>query len=174
MKGQPGSSSPVTIRRIRPDEAPQLRDLRLRALADAPEAFGSTLAEMLAQPASFWERRVERASHGSEQSLFVAVAADECVGLAGGVIEPERPLTVEVISMWVDPAVRRRGVARRLLQAVVDWGCEQGAAQSVLWVTQTNTAAQALYRAMAFEPTGRTQPLPSHPWLSEMEMSKCS
>src|SRR4029077_7858571 len=43
------------IRRIRPDEG--LRALRLHALADAPEAFGLTLAREEAFPEEVWHER---------------------------------------------------------------------------------------------------------------------
>src|SRR5262245_23901545 len=48
---------PVEIRRIRADEGLRLRALRLRALADAPQAFGSTLAREHAFVDSTWHER---------------------------------------------------------------------------------------------------------------------
>jgi hypothetical protein len=40
----------VHVRRVRADEADALRDIRLRALADTPLAFGSTHAREAAYP----------------------------------------------------------------------------------------------------------------------------
>ncbi|HZQ37096.1 MAG TPA: GNAT family N-acetyltransferase, partial [Dehalococcoidia bacterium] len=47
----------MEIRAVRPDEAALLRDVRLRALADAPEAFLTTLDEALAYPEQVWRER---------------------------------------------------------------------------------------------------------------------
>ena len=45
------------VRRVRPDEGLRLRALRLRALADAPWAFGSTFAREQAFAESVWHER---------------------------------------------------------------------------------------------------------------------
>ena len=41
----------ITVRRVRAEEWERLRETRLRALADAPMAFGATLADEQARPA---------------------------------------------------------------------------------------------------------------------------
>jgi ribosomal-protein-alanine N-acetyltransferase len=59
----------------------------------------------------------------------------------------------EILNMVVDSAQRRRGVARRLLRAVI-------AADSGVWfldVRDSNTAAQALYKSFGFESMGRRE-----------------
>lgn len=60
---------------LTPEEAPRLQAIRLRALQDAPDAFGSTFDEALTRPPAFW----------SEQALklttFIAVAEGRDVGM---------------------------------------------------------------------------------------------
>jgi ribosomal protein S18 acetylase RimI-like enzyme len=55
-----------------------------------------------------------------------------------------------VFCMAVDPAARRRGVARALLRALADWSREQGADGIYLQVECDNAPAQGLYASMAF------------------------
>jgi ribosomal protein S18 acetylase RimI-like enzyme len=55
-----------------------------------------------------------------------------------------------VFCMAVDPAARRRGVARAVLRALVAWSREQGAGALYLQVESDNAAAQALYASMGF------------------------
>lgn len=45
----------MQIRALEPHEVSLHRELRLRALRDAPDAFGETFAEAEAQPISYWE-----------------------------------------------------------------------------------------------------------------------
>lgn len=162
----------MEVRRIQAGEGAVLREARLRALADAPLAFGSTLAEMQAQPLAYWQQRAAKAAAGDEQALFIAIDDGRWLGMAGGVMEPERPGTGAVISMWVDPLARRAGFALELLAVVSAWCARRGAERLELWVTESNSAARALYRRAGFAETGGRQPLPSHPWLDEIEMAK--
>ena len=64
------------------------------------------------------------------------------------------------------PDQRRRGHGRRLMQQLVQWGRQQGAARAYLQVQMTNAAAVALYLQLgfdwAYEYHYRIQPAP-HP-----------
>lgn len=73
----------MAIERLGPDEGERLRRIRLRALEEAPHAFGTTLAEAARWPASRWTEQV------IAFATFVAVVDGEDVGVARGV--PHRP-----------------------------------------------------------------------------------
>jgi len=55
-------------------EHERLRELRLRALATDPEAFGGSYAEALAHPREEWEQRAALSEQGDVQRTFVVVA----------------------------------------------------------------------------------------------------
>ncbi|MFG2003206.1 GNAT family N-acetyltransferase [Spirillospora sp. NPDC048911] len=59
-----------------------------------------------------------------------------------------------IYSMAVAPAARRRGLARRVLRALLDWGREQGCERAYLLVVEENAAARALYGSEGFETAG--------------------
>src|SRR5713101_7200883 len=103
----------LEVRRIRADEGLRLRTLRLHALADAPTAFGSTLAREEAFPESVWHGRAARGAEGGDLVTFVAEQGGQWVGLATGLAEdreaPQLPGPV-LAGMFVDGAERRRGV----------------------------------------------------------------
>jgi hypothetical protein len=96
----------LDIRRVRADEWRQLRALRLRALAETPLAFGSTLAREEAFSETVWQ---ERAAGGSDRATFAAEQDGRWVGLATGLAagtdDPQQafPMLVGMLSM------RRRG-----------------------------------------------------------------
>jgi ribosomal protein S18 acetylase RimI-like enzyme len=141
-----------------------LRQLRLRALADAPDAFASTLEAEVAFPDEVWRQRAEG---GPASANFIAREGGVDVGLAAVFAEPDAPGRMHLVSMWVDPGYRRRGVARALVDQAVRWAAERRAREVILWVADQNTAARRLYERIGFRPTGERQPLPSNPALSE-------
>jgi hypothetical protein len=71
----------LEVRRIRPDEGLNLRAIRLRALRDAPMAFGSTLAREEAFPESVWHDRAAGGASGTESATFVAQEGAQWIGL---------------------------------------------------------------------------------------------
>jgi ribosomal protein S18 acetylase RimI-like enzyme len=158
------------IRRIRPQDAEAWRAVRLRALLDAPDAFGSTYDETVTRPAEEWTSSAARKTAGPAETLLLAFRGGQVVGLAGGFTAPEHPHERILISMWVDPALRGSGLARRLVHRICDWSTAAGANAVRLWVTETNDRARALYEACGFTPTGQREPLPSKPSLDEIEM----
>lgn len=160
----------VQVRRIGRDEQDALREVRLKALADAPYAFGSTLARESLLTDDDWADRARAGSQGSDRATFLAVIDGSVVGLIGGYIADSGQSEVDLVSMWTDPAVRRSGVGRLLVDAVVGWARERGATHVSLWVTCGNTAAEGLYRSVGFVDVGEYQALPSDPCKDEKRM----
>lgn len=155
---------------MRADEWRELRELRLRALAGAPDAFGSTLAEASAYPDEEWRARARRQAEGDEIAFFVALEDGRWRGMAGGWADDPGPGDVTIISMWVDPELRRRGAGRALIEAVADWARGLGASRLALWVTESNAAARALYERAGFRHTEARQALRSNPALPQVMM----
>ena len=153
----------VQIRPLGSQEWPVFRSLRLRALEDAPEAFGSTAAEARGLSAQAWRARLEA------RSAFVAMAGDAAIGLVAAV-PGERPGQAELISMWVDPRWRGRGVGDGLVEAVVAWARARGFETVRLWVTEGNVRAERLYRRRGFRATGEAQPIGSRRSAMEFAM----
>ena len=154
----------VETRRARAADWEALRQLRLRALAEDPDAFASTLDTEVALPAEVWRQRAEG---GPASATFIARQDGVDVGLAGVFAEPDPPGRMHLISMWVDPRHRRQGVALALVDLVVGWAAERRASELVLWVADQNDPARRLYERLGFRPTGARQPLPSNPGRGE-------
>jgi ribosomal protein S18 acetylase RimI-like enzyme len=139
--------------RLSPDDWALFRDLRLRALAEAPEAFGSRHADWADAPEERWRARLE-----AVELNLVARLGDEDVGMACGAVDGDG---AELISMWVDPAHRGRGVAGALTAAVVEWASAAGRT-TYLMVRSDNARAIAAYERAGFVdlgvPEGHTGP----------------
>lgn len=142
-----------TVRTLAADEWEVWRDLRLRALVDAPGSFMSTYGEEAAKPDSFWRDVVSATAEHERGDLWVAEVDDVAVGQAFGRLDPDGG-SVHVFAMWVSPDARGDGVGRSLLDAILAWGREAGASTADLWVTEGNEAAERLYRNAGFESAG--------------------
>ncbi|MEA2249852.1 MAG: hypothetical protein QOG70_94 [Solirubrobacteraceae bacterium] len=144
------------VRRLAPHESELLRDLRLRALLDAPLAFGSTHARELARTPEQWQRWAADAAAGERQVVFVAEPA---AGLANGFLDHDDRDLVHLFAMWVAPEARGAGTGRALVDAVVAWASHRGARRLLASVTEGNDAAARLYAAAGFVSTGVRTPL---------------
>lgn len=161
----------TTVTRIRTDEAERYRSVRLRALADAPSAFATTLDEALQFPEAVWAERTERAADGPDSTLYLAAGpGPQDIGMVAAIRNTVEPSTAELISMWVAPEARRSGTGAQLVHHVVDWAMESGYRRVELWVTRGNEGAERLYRSLGFVETGDVQPLPSDPCRNELRM----
>ena len=161
------------IRRIGPDEGLRLRALRLHALADAPEAFGSTLAREEAFPEEVWHERAMGGAAGGDRVTFIAEQDGRWIGLATGLAaDPDGSETSGpmLVGMFVEGAARRRGVGAALVESILGWARAREAAQLALWVTSGNEAAIALYRRCGFRLTGARRIAARDPALAELEL----
>jgi ribosomal protein S18 acetylase RimI-like enzyme len=136
----------VEISRIGPEDWQVFRDLRLRALRDAPAAFGSRYDDWVGAPESRWRDRVANVPLNLIARLDGGLA-----GMASGVLEGEDE--AELISMWVDPAARGSGVADALIVAVVEWAAATGRT-TYLMVRSDNHRAVAAYAKAGFVDLG--------------------
>lgn len=148
----------VVVRAFRAGEWRTYRGLRLQSLADAPDAFGSTLAAEESEPDAFWVERLRDGVSSACQLPLVVEADGEPAGLAWCRYDDgaQRGL---LFQMWVAPRARGRGAGRMLLDAFSTWARARGATELVLNVTCSNDAAVRLYTAFGFVPFGVREPL---------------
>lgn len=134
----------------------RVRSLRLRALADAPDAFATTIETSRSRTPESWRELLAAA----DNATFLAIRGREDVGMAVGADLPDREGTAGLFAMWVASDARRCGVGRALIEAVVDWARDRSARRVVLEVADDNVVAIKLYERAGFSPTGRAGRLP--------------
>jgi len=149
----------TTVRRLAADEWRVYRTLRLAALEESPDAFGSTIAHERERADADWASRLVRAASSARESPLVAEVDNEPCGLTWVVLEGDHDEVAHVFQMWVAPEKRGRGVGRALLDAAIAWARSVGARAIVLGVTVGNGEAARLYEAAGFVATGSEKPL---------------
>ncbi|WP_406375746.1 GNAT family N-acetyltransferase [Streptomyces sp. NBC_00647] len=143
----------LELRTLESDDWPFWRELRLAALAEAPYAFGSTLAQWQGSGDREERWRARLSIPGAHD--LVALLDGLPVGIASGV-PGEGAENVELISMWVNPTARGKGVGDCLIQAIERWAAERGATTLRLSVMPDNRKATALYERHGFADTGES------------------
>jgi len=111
----------ISVKRIKSGEAALFKKLRLQALKESPDAFGSSYEETAQHSAESWVDQVDASAQGTDRATFIAFQNDLPAGLAALYSMESEPEMGELLQVWVDPEQRRTGVARRLMEAVFEW-----------------------------------------------------
>jgi ribosomal protein S18 acetylase RimI-like enzyme len=144
----------MEIRELGETDAAAFRALRLRALGECPAAFASSYEEECQLSPEQWQQRV---MPSARRATFGAFADQQLVGITVVRREQRRKLEhrANILSVYVSPECRARGIARELLNAAI---CRAFAMPGVLQLQLTVNAANApairLYRSAGFRQIG--------------------
>jgi GNAT superfamily N-acetyltransferase len=138
----------VTIRHAGYDDAGLLRAIRLEALSNTPEAYGSTYEDSVK-----WSSRKWRTA-ATKWNYYLAERDGDVVGMASGGFNDAHPGTRWLFGMYVTPSERGSGVASQLVETVSTWARDDGASAIYLHVTESVARARAFYTKMGFRENG--------------------
>ena len=161
----------ATVRPLGEDDWQEFRAIRLRSLAESPEAFAAELAEEEAYDEEFWRLRLRRSTR-----LVAELDGEQlgvvCLGQAhnDGDLVPE---VGEIFGLWVAPEARGSGVATRLIKAAASQAAGVGQTHVSYWVGVENFRGVAFASGMGFRPTDFRRPmrLPDGTDLDETEIA---
>jgi RimJ/RimL family protein N-acetyltransferase len=139
------SIAEAVVRRLLPEDAALYREIRLEALKTEPDWFGSTFERESPEPLEWFADRLRRAA------VFGVFSRGELVGIAGFFIRSGRKEAHKgaLWGMYVRPQARGCGIARRLVEAVIDHARQQVEVLQ-LTVVKDNAAARRLYARLGF------------------------
>eukprot|EP00038_Savillea_parva_P001720 m.106763 g.106763 ORF g.106763 m.106763 type:complete len:583 (-) comp10599_c5_seq1:630-2378(-) len=158
-------STATTVRRIERGEWSLLKSARLEALRDSPDAFDLSYETVKKRPRELWVQQVEAAATGDMRCTFVAIdERGNPVGIAslyrdlpGGSehtlqSEEEAARKAEIVQFWVAPLYRgaSTGMAKRLLDCLLEWGRKRGVHVVTLQVKPGNRRALSFYARNGF------------------------
>jgi ribosomal protein S18 acetylase RimI-like enzyme len=139
----------ITLARISPENVAAFKATRLRALEDSPTAFGSTFTnEVKLSDADWCQRAVDWSNHRAVG--YLAMEEGTPCGIGAAFLDEENPEKAHLVSMWVAPAQRGKGVGFALISAIRAWAKDQGARTLRLSVTSNNERAIEFYRWTGF------------------------
>ena len=142
----------IELRRVSDDDWRTWRAVRLAALTDAPAAFASRRHEWADASEARWRGRLS--IPGAMDLVAVDLDRNAPVGMVTGTPATDRSGSAELISLWVDPASRHRGVAALLITAIARWSADTGATSLVHSVMPENVGARRTYERNGFTVPG--------------------
>ena len=170
--------SSLVVRPLVPADAEAAYALRLRAVTEHPPSFHTDEAMVHERGVEGMRARLASSLDSSGDAvLFGAFLDDELVGLTGLVREPRRKLRhkATVVSVYVRPDRRGRGVAGRLLDAALAHAATLDDLASLdLSVVAGNEPAIRLYASRGFVAWG-TEPRALRVggrWFDEVKMRR--
>ncbi len=141
---------PPQIRRLRPGEAARFKQVRLQALQESPQAFGSRYADAVQRSDASWQEQAEASAQGNQRATFIACVGEQTVGIAALYRHNEDPTIGEMLQVWVAPEYRSLGTAVDLIAALLDWGQQQGMQSIWATVKTDNLRALRFYERLGF------------------------
>jgi ribosomal protein S18 acetylase RimI-like enzyme len=143
----------VSLRILTADDWLLFRDVRLEALREAAYAFGSTLDD--------WQREKDTEDRWRQRLTDVPFNVIAYFGgTPSGMVSATKPNAdgaIELISMWVAPFARGKGVADLLVDAVIRWATAERITKVSLDVIEDNGRARAFYHRHGFIDQGRNE-----------------
>ncbi|MGH2515750.1 MAG: GNAT family N-acetyltransferase [Ktedonobacterales bacterium] len=144
----------LTIRRAMPDDAAIVAEHRARMFQDIGRLDGTSAAAMMAQLPPILRTLL---ASGEYLGWLAVAEGGAVVGGAGVQIrrllphpETATDREAQVVNVYVQAAYRRRGLARRLMAAVLDWCREEGIERVSL---HASSMGRPLYESLGFTPT---------------------
>jgi GNAT superfamily N-acetyltransferase len=140
----------ANIRLLNEADFSAFRALQLRALKDHPESLLADYEEIKAQPEEQAKRQF------SSRVFFGAFEEAELVGYVG--LNRHRGKKVRhkagVGGVYVAPEMRGKGVARRMIEAVIEEAKACGIELLLISANSSHHATIGLYKSLGFEPYG--------------------
>lgn len=142
------------IREARRDDLPHLIHHRRAMFEEMGHQDGSELARVDEISKEYFGKALR---DGSYKGWLAEGANAQIIGGGGIVLAPWPGFPGEnlserawILNMYTEPEARRQGVAKRLLQVIIEWCREHGFATVSL---HASSAGRPLYESIGFRPT---------------------
>jgi len=162
----------MEIRRLGAQDAEIYLTIRLKALRNNPEAFGSSFEEEKDRPVEMYGQRLE----SDDSYTYGAFQNNQLVGTVTLIKEKYVKFRhrANIVGMYVAPESRGAGIGRLLLVEAINQAKTIGEIeQLILSVVTTNEPAKKLYTSLGFEVFGtekRALKLDERSYLDEHHM----
>jgi GNAT superfamily N-acetyltransferase len=143
----------IAIRTAKLADMPALIRHRRRMFEDMGEGDVATLDAMCKGAEEYFAKALKDGSYRG----WLAEEEGRIIGGGGIVISPwpaspldAQPRRAMILNIYTEPEYRRRGIARRLMQVILDWLRQEEFSTVAL---HASNEGRALYESLGFQPT---------------------
>jgi len=119
----------------------RFKTIRLKGLLEDPLAFGGSYEEELHFDEAQWREFTS--------NIWFALIDDRIVGMIG-LVKDINSSNGQLISFWVEPSYRRKGIGKALVFAIQEYARNNSMEKLFLFVTVTQETSIRLYEKMGF------------------------
>lgn len=150
-------TSEEIITYLPPERWAEYRELRLTMLLETPNAFGATYEEESLYPNQQWYNYLVEATQEKRTVLKFCLKNNAIIGMGGAKIgqTPKTQHKATLFSIYLLPQYRGSGIAKRLVQAILDTLKEKETIKKIdLVVSADQQNARNLYKKLGFSTEG--------------------
>lgn len=139
--------SDITITKLQSKDWRRYKSIRLEALRESPDSFGSTYEQVVKRPDDFWRDGL------TDGSKVFAQVGDELASMAGVMYEEndDGVLTAYIIGVYTRPEFRKQGLSRLVMASLIKDITDAGRVQTIeLHVNKDAIGAIKLYESLGF------------------------
>lgn len=129
------------------------RKLRLEALYEEPQAFGSCYKDQVDLPIDEWQKWLNNYIEGKSSWMVFAAKDNELVGMIGAYStdETKKNQSAQIIAMYVTKDARGKGISKVLMKSLLEKLVKETLIKEVvLDVNIDQTTAVNLYKSFGF------------------------
>jgi GNAT superfamily N-acetyltransferase len=153
----------IEVQRIQSHQGELLRELRLQALRDAPDAFLENYDNASQKSIEQWQASAQKHATSPQATNFLGYLNGRPAGMIGACVTDHEPDIVNLCAIWVAPEARLQGLGKALVEQVILWAKQVHASKVQLWVNRENMSAAQFYLRCGFNDTGNTAIFPAKP-----------
>ena len=131
------------INTLKGDDWEKLRDIRLRAVTESPQAFGDTVEKTKAQTEEVWRKWIAN-SH-------IYIIDDNNKSVSAATFRQDIDGVWEINAVWTDPSYRNKGLSRKIFEQIFFDAKMMSIDVIRLDVNSIQSAAVTLYESLGFK-----------------------
>lgn len=143
-----------SLRRIKTGEGHLFREIRLAALKESPQWYGSTFESALERSDESWCQQADGTAEGPDRAKFLMFHHRDPVGLIAFYRHTDLPDVGEIFQLWIAPSFRGTGAAVELTEAALEWARQNRFSHAIAGVLHGNHRSRGLFRKLGFEISG--------------------